>query len=91
MYFKERYYEKYDTFKVDGSRQQLIVKTTPQRKADNLWEYTTQLIDSDFSAQLDTAYCQNGMTTRFLSNIMPEYHEEGFTKYQSKLILLLVA
>lgn len=35
MYFKERYYEKYDTFKVEGSRQQLIVKTVPQRKADN--------------------------------------------------------
>jgi hypothetical protein len=25
------------------------------------------------------------MTTRFLSNIMPEYHEEGFTKYQSNI------
>ena len=35
MYFKERYYEKFDTFKIDGSRQQCIVKTTPQRKADN--------------------------------------------------------
>jgi hypothetical protein len=35
MYFKERYYEKFDTVKIDGSRQQFIVKTTPQRKADN--------------------------------------------------------
>lgn len=35
MYFKERYYEIYETFKVESSRQQLIVKATPQRKADN--------------------------------------------------------
>jgi len=91
MYFKERYYEKFDTVKIDGSRQQFIVKTTPQRKADNFWEYTCQLIDSDFSAVLDATYCQVGGTTRFLSNIMPEYSEEGYTKYQSKRILLLVA
>ena len=85
MYFKERYYEKYDTFKIDGSRQQCIVKTTPQRKADNFWAYTVQLIDADFSSELDTSACQVGMTTRFLSNIMPEYHEEGYTKYQSNI------
>jgi len=85
MYFKERYYEKYDTFKIDGSRQQCIVKATPTRKADNFWEYTAQLIDSDFSSVLDSTACQLGMTTRFLSNIMPEYHEEGYTKYQSNI------
>ena len=55
----------------------MIVKATPVRKADNFWEYTCQLIDSDFSAVLDLTYCQVGGTTRFLSNIMPEYHEEG--------------
>lgn len=85
MYFTERYYEKYDTFKIDGSRQQCIVKATPERKADNLWAYTVQLIDSDFSSILDATACQLGMTTRFLSNIMPEYHEFGFTKYQSNI------
>ena len=85
MYFKERYYEKYDTFKIDGSRQQCIVKATPERRGDNLWEYTVQLIDSDYSSELDLSACQMGMTTRFLSNIMPEYHEEGYTKYQSNI------
>lgn len=80
MYFKERYYEKYDTFKIDYSRQQCIVKTTPQRKADNFWEYTVQLIDSDYSAVLDANACQVGMTTRFLANIMPEYHELGLKR-----------
>ena len=77
MYFKERYYEKYDTFKVDNSRQQLIVKTTPQRKADDFWEYTCQMLDADYSAVLDATSCAAGMTTRFLANIMPEYHEIG--------------
>ena len=85
MYFRERYFEKYDTFKIDESRQQCIVKTTPQRKADNFWEYTVQLIDADYSAVLDLNACQPGMTARFLSNIMPEYHEIGFTKYQSNI------
>lgn len=85
MFFKERYYEKYDTFKIDGSRQQCIVKATPMRKADNFWEYTVQLIDNDLSSELDLDACQIGMTTRFLSNIMPEYHEEGYTKYQSNV------
>lgn len=83
--FKERYYEKYDTFKIDNSRQQCIVKSTPERKADNWWVYTCQLIDSDLSSELDLSACQVGMTTRFLSNIMPEYHEEGYTKYQSNI------
>jgi hypothetical protein len=85
MYFKERYFEKYDTFKIDGSRQQCIVKTVPERRADNFWEVTVQLIDSDFSSVLDLTACQVGMTTRFLSNIMPEYHEDGYTKYQSNI------
>ena len=84
FYFKERYFEKFDTFKIDNSRQQVIVKSTPVRKADNFWEVTGQLIDSDFSSVLDVNSCQVGMTARFLANIMPEYHSEGFTKYQSK-------
>lgn len=91
MYFKERYYEKFDTFKIQNSRQQCIVKTVPVRKSDNFWEYTVQLIDSDYTSVLDTTACQVGMKTRFLSNIMPEYHETGYTKYQSKQILLLAA
>lgn len=85
MYFTERYYERYDTFIIENSRQQCIVKTVPARKADNFWEYTVQLIDSDFSAILDSTACQLGMKTRFLSNIMPEYSEEGYTKYQSNI------
>lgn len=86
MYFKEGYYQLYDTFIVNGGgRQQFIVKATPVRKADNFWEYVVQLIDADYSSIVDTAACQVGMKTRFLSNIMPEYHEVGYTKYQSNV------
>ena len=35
MAFKERYYEKYDIFSIDGSGQQCMVVTRPIRKADN--------------------------------------------------------
>lgn len=85
MYFTERYYEKFDTFKIEESRQQCIVLNVPVRKADNFWEYNVRLIDSDFSAILDTNACQAGMLTRFVTNIMPEYNEIGYTKYQGNI------
>lgn len=85
MYFKERYLERYDTFIIDESRQQCIVKAVPQRKYDDFWEYNVQLIDSDYSSILDLEACQPGMTVRFLSNIVPEYSEEGYSKYQSNI------
>lgn len=34
MYFPERYYEKYDIFKIDATRQQCMVVERPIRKAD---------------------------------------------------------
>lgn len=36
MAFKERYYEKYDIFKIEATRQQCIVVSRPIRKADKL-------------------------------------------------------
>ena len=85
MAFKERYYEKYDTFRIEGSRQMCIVKTAPFRKADNYWEVVVQLIDADFSSILDATACQPGNQTRFLTNYHPELSEEGYTKYQSNI------
>lgn len=85
MAFTERYFEKYDVFVIELSRQQCIVKEAPIRKADNYWEYTVQLIDADYSSLLDTTACQPGMRTRFLTNYQPEYSEEGYTKYQSNI------
>lgn len=77
MAFKERYYEKYDIFKIDKTGQQCIVVSRPIRKADNYWVVTVRLIDNDYSSVLDTTGCQVGDTTRFQSNAMPELHEEG--------------
>ncbi len=85
MAFKERYYEKYDTFRVEKSRQLVIVKSAPIRKSDNYWEVTVQLVDSDLSSVLDAAACAPGMQTRFITNYHPEMSEEGYTKYQSNI------
>lgn len=85
MAFKERYYEKYDIFRIDKTMQQCFVVARPTRKADNYWEVEVRLIDNDYSSILDTDGCQVGDTTRFLSNAMPEGHEEGYVKYQSNI------
>lgn len=85
MAFRERYYEKYDIFKIDGTMQQCIVVERPVRKNDNYWEYTVRLIDNDYSTTLDLSGCQIGMTTRFQSNAMPELSSEGYVKSQSNI------
>lgn len=77
MAFKERYYEKYDIFQIDGSGQQCIVVARPIRKRDDFWCVTVRLIDNDYSSILDKNACQMGMTTRFIGNAVPELHEEG--------------
>ena len=78
--FVKRYYEKYDTFVIDGSRQQMICLSEPHRNADGTWTQLAKLIDADYANTLDTSFCQAGATTRFMSNYHPEYHEEGYTK-----------
>lgn len=85
MAFKETYYQKFDTFRIEATRQQCIVKSTPVRKADNYWEVIVQLIDADYASILDTSGTQVGSTTRWISNYHPELSEEGFTKYQSNI------
>lgn len=85
--FRERYYEKYDTFRIEGSRQTMIVLHEPVRSSSTSGAYTyiCQLIDADYASTLDLSYCQPGMNTLFMSNYHPEYHEEGYTKYQSNI------
>lgn len=85
MAFTERYYEKNDTFIIEGSKQQCMVMTAPLRKSDNYWEYTVRLIDNTLRETLDTDACKRGMETRFLTNYQPEYHEMGYTKFQSNV------
>lgn len=82
--FKENYYQKYDTFRMDnGSRQTVIVLHKPERVSDNYFVVWGQLVDSDFSSLLDTSATQINMETRFISNFHPELSDEGYTKYQS--------
>ncbi len=85
--FRERYYEKYDTFRIEGSRQTMIVLHEPVRSnaQPGAYTYICQLVDADYASTLDESYCQPGMTTLFMSNYHPEYHEEGYTKYQSNM------
>lgn len=85
MAFTERYFEKYDIFKVDESRQQLIVVSRPIRKADNYWEVQCRLIDNSYDTELDLDACRKGMTCRFQSNAHPELSEEGYIKEQSSV------
>ena len=85
MAFKERYYEKYDIFKIDATMQQCMVVSRPVRKRDDYWEVIVRLIDNDYSTELDISGCQPGMTTRFQSNAHPELSEEGYCKAQSNI------
>lgn len=81
--FTERYYDLYDTFKIEESGQQCFVASHPRRKADNYWEYTVRIVANNYDTTLEDWACQPGMTTRWISNHVPELHEFGTTKWQS--------
>jgi len=83
--FGENYYQKFDTFIIENTRQLIIVLNRPQRISDNEWVVIGKIQDSDYGAVLDTSGCQPGMATRFVTNYMPEMHEEGYVKYQSNV------
>lgn len=87
--FGENYYQKYDTFIIEKTRQQAIVLNRPQRIRDNEWIIIAKLQDGDYSSVLDVSGCQPGMTTRFITNYMPEMHEEGRLLIINTLKLLL--
>ena len=57
----------------------------PQRIADNCFLVVGKLVDEDYSAELPKYFLDNcaGKLTRFVTNYMPEMHEEGYTKYTS--------
>lgn len=67
MAFKERYFEKYDIFQIDETRQQCQVLYRPIRKRDDYWVVTVRLIDNNFDSVLDVSGCQPGMTATFKS------------------------
>ena len=75
MAFKERYYEKYDTFKIEESGQQCMVISRPQRKGDQYWEVIVRLVDNNYDTVLDTSACYPGAKTMWISAHMPELHK----------------
>lgn len=86
MAFSRRYYEVDETFIIEGSKQMCIVIDGPIRKADDFWEYTVRLMDADIrNGRLDLDSCKMGMLTRWIGNVKQEYHDNGFTKYQSNV------
>ena len=84
MAFKENYYQKYDIFRIDKTKQQCQVVSRPVRKSDHYWEVLVRLIDNGYDTILDTDGCQVGDTTTFQSVAMPELSEEGYSKFQSQ-------
>lgn len=82
MAFRERYYEKYDTFKIEESGQQCQVVSRPQRKSDNYFEVQVRLVDNNYDTILDVSACQPGAKTRWISNHMPELHKILCALYQ---------
>lgn len=67
MAFKENYYQKYDIFRIDKTRQQCQVVSRPIRKRDDYFEVQVRLIDNNFDTILDLDGCQVGDTTTFQS------------------------
>ena len=89
FYFPENYYQKYDTFVIEKTRQQFIVINRPQRLRDNCWLVIAKILDNDYDSVINyggsNAAGMVGMQTRFVTNYHPELHQEGYTKYQSNV------
>ncbi len=85
MAFKENYYQKYDIFRIDKTKQQCQVVSRPIRKRDDLWEVQVRLIDNNYDTILDTDGCQPGDTTTWQSVAVTELSEEGYSKFQSQV------
>jgi len=82
FYFPENYYQKFDTFIIEKTRDLIIVMNRPQRLRDNEFLVIGKINDSDYTSAIVPGDL-TGVMTRFVTNYMPELHEEGYTKYQS--------
>lgn len=85
FYFPYRYYEKYDIFKVEDTRQQFIVVSHPVKKGSNLWMVSARLVTEDYNTLIDLSGTHAGSLTVFQSNAVPEMSEEGYVKNQSNI------
>ena len=50
FHFGENYYQKYDTFIIERTRQQIIVLNRPQRVRDNDWLIVGKLLDNSYDS-----------------------------------------
>lgn len=79
--FVERYYDLYDTFKIESTGQQCFVASHPRRLSDKCWEYTVRLVANNYDTVFEPVNA--GDLTRWISNHVPEMNEFGTTKWQS--------
>ena len=84
FYFPENYYQKYDTFVVERTRQQFIVLNRPQRLRDNCWLVIAKILDNDYDSVIDPTTAA-GFQTRFVTNYVPELHSEGLKYFVALL------
>lgn len=77
MKFRENYFQKYDIFRIDATKQQCQVVSRPVRKRDDVWEVTVRLVDNTYDSLLDKDGCQPGMTATWQSTANVELSEEG--------------
>lgn len=79
FHFPENYYQKYDTFIVEKTRQQFIVMNRPQRISDKDWMVIAKINDSSYDSRVDDGSDGSvglaGYMTRFITNYMPEMHK----------------
>ena len=90
MAFREKYYGKFDTFKIEKTGQHCFCLTNPVRKSDNYWEQTVRLVSTNYDTMLDFSGCQPGDTTRWISNYHPELHDEGLYIYVALIPVNLI-
>lgn len=77
MAFVENYYQKYDIFRIDKTKQQFIVVSRPVRKNDHYWEVQVRLLDNNYDNTADFSDIEVGDTTTWQSVSVPELSEEG--------------
>lgn len=77
MAFRENYFQKYDIFRIDATKQQCEVVSRPIRKSDGRWEVQVRLIANNYDTILDLNGCNPGDTATFQSVAVSELSEEG--------------
>lgn len=83
FYFVENYFQMYDVFRIDETKQQVQVLSIPVRKSDTCWAVRGRLMSNNYDNILDADGCMPGKTAIFQSVHVPELSELGYTKFQS--------